>query len=140
MEFQSNEVLSSWKHQISQNIAKLYLCQICHVDTDAVQNQLVGDVKAPLIKVVPVKDGNVTYVHYNKPNFLPISRSNISFVKLNKKDERGNLHSFQSGISIITLLFYNVLLIAIILSNWVWITRQRKRVSCMVLWEVHPRN
>ena len=81
------------------------ICQICHVDTDAVQNQLVGNVKAPLLKVVPLKDGNVTYVHYNKPNFLPISRSNISFVKLNKKNERGNLHSFQSGISIITLLF-----------------------------------
>ena len=106
LEFQTHEVLSSSKHHISQNIAKLYLFQICHVYTDAVQNQLVGDVKAPLIQVVPVKDGNVTYVHYNKPNFLPISRSNISFVKLNKKDERGNLHSLKSLFFRLTIFHY----------------------------------
>ena len=58
-----HEVLSSSKHHISQNIAKLYLFQICHVYTDAVRNQLVGGVKTPLIQVVPVKDGNVTDVH-----------------------------------------------------------------------------
>ena len=106
MEFQTHEVLSSSKHHISQNIAKLYLFQICHVYTDAVQNQLVGDVKAPLIQVVPVKDGNVTYVHYNKPNFLPISSCNISFVKLSKKNENGNFHLFQSVFSRLMIFHY----------------------------------
>ena len=106
LEFQTHEVLSSSKHRISQNIAKLYLFQICHVYTDAVQNQLVWSVKAPLIQVVPVKEGNVTDVHYSKPNFLPISRSNIFFVKLNEKDERGNFHSLQLVFSRLMIFHY----------------------------------
>ena len=110
LEFQTHEVLSSSKHRILQNIAKLYLFQICHVYTDAVQNQLVGSVKAPLIQVVPVKDGNVTDVHYSKPNFLPISRSNIFFVKLNEKDERGKFHSLQLVFSRLMIFHYLKLL------------------------------
>ena len=75
-----------------------------------VQNQLVRDVKAPLLRVVPVKNENVNYVHYNRPHFIPVSRSDISVFEVNIRDERVN----------------NVLLMTIILWKWVWI----EGVSC----------
>ena len=103
--YNPNEVLSAAKHHTLQNIASLYLYQNCYIYTDIVQNQLVGDVKALLLRVVPVKDENMTYINYDRPHFLPINRSNISVVEVNIRDARGNLLSFHSGTSIITLLF-----------------------------------
>ena len=98
--YHPDEVLSVAKHHTSQNIAKLYLYHTCYIYIDIVQNQLVRDVKAPFLRVVSV----MTYVHYDRPHFLSINRSNISVVEVNIREKRGNL-SFQSGTSIITLLF-----------------------------------
>ena len=106
LEYHPHEVLSAVKHHASQNIAKLDLYHTCHIYTDIVQNQLVGGVKAWLLRVVPVKEGKLTYVHYDRPHFLLIYRSNISVIEVNIRDERGDILSFQSGNSIITLLFW----------------------------------
>ena len=99
--YHPDEVLSVVKHHTSQNIAKLYLYHTCYICIDIVQNQLVRDVKAPFLRVVSV----MTYVHYDRQHFLSINRSNISVVEVNLREKRGNLLSFQSGTSIITLLF-----------------------------------
>ena len=55
-----------------QNNAKSDLYHTCYIYTDIVQNQLLGDVKAPLLRLVPVKEGKLTYVHYDRPHFLSI--------------------------------------------------------------------
>ena len=93
--YQPDEVLSAAKRHTSQNIAKSDLYYTCYVYTDIVQNQLVGDMKALLLRVVPVKEGKLTYAHYDRPHFLPINRSNIAVVEANIRDERGDLLSFQ---------------------------------------------
>ena len=98
--------LSAAKHHSSQKIAKSDLYHTCYIYIDIVQNQHVGDVKTPLLRVVPVKKGKLTYIHYDRPHFLPINRSNISVVEVNIRDERGDLLSFQSGTSIRMLLFW----------------------------------
>ena len=103
--YHPDEVLSVAKHHTSQNIAKLYLYHTCYIYIDIIQSQLVGDVKAPFLRVVSVKDAKLTYVHYDRPHFLSINRSSISVVEVNIREKRGNLLSFQSGTSIITLLF-----------------------------------
>ena len=53
--YHPDEVLSAAKHHTSQNIVKFHLCLTCYIYIDIVQNQLVGDVKALLLRVVPVK-------------------------------------------------------------------------------------
>ena len=104
--YHPDDVLSAPKHHTSQNFPKLDLHHTCYIYTDIVQNKLKGDVKTPLLRVVPVKEGNLTYVRYDRTQFLLINWSNIAVVKVNIRDERGDLLSFQSAASIITLLFW----------------------------------
>ena len=89
----------------SQNTASLNHYPNCNIYKDVVQNQLVGDVKAPLLRVVPLQDGRFTCVSYERPAFLPICRKNISVVEVNIRDQTGELLSFESGTSTVTLLF-----------------------------------
>ena len=103
--YHPHEVLSAAKHHASQNITKSDLCHTCYNYTDIAQNQLVGDVKAPLLRVVFVKEEKLTYVHYDRVHFLPTNRGNVSAIEVNIRIETGDLLSFQSRTSIVTLLF-----------------------------------
>ena len=62
--------------------------------------------RAPLLRVVPVKSryGDTIYVTYEQPQFLPLSRSNIQTVEINIGSNKGELVSFESGKSIVTLV------------------------------------
>ena len=77
-----------------------------YVYTDIIQNQLVGDVRAPLLRVVPVKSryGDTTYVSYEQPQFLLLSRS-IQTIEVNIRSDTGELMSFETGKSIVTQAF-----------------------------------
>ena len=90
---------------ISENVANLNLYHNCYVHTDIIRNQIVGDVKAPLLRVVPIKNEKFIYLHYDKPHFFPINRSNILTIEVNIRDSRGDLLSFESGTATVTLLF-----------------------------------
>ena len=78
-----------------------------YVYTYIIQNQLVGDVRAPLFRVVSVKSrfGDTTCVTYEQRQFLPLSRSNIQAVEINIRSDTGQLVSFESGKLIVTLIF-----------------------------------
>ena len=67
--YHQDEVVSATKHHTSQNIAKSDLYRTCYIYTDLVQNQVVGDVKVPLLRVVPAKEGKLTYAHYDHTSF-----------------------------------------------------------------------
>ena len=93
-------------------ITSKYMCNMdryssLYVYTDIIQNQLVGDVRAPLLRVVPVtsKYGEVTCVTYEQPHFLPLSRSNIQTIEIYIRSDTGELISFESGKSVVTLVF-----------------------------------
>ena len=70
-----------------------------------IQNQLVGNVKAPLLRVVPVKSryGKTAPVTFEQLQLLPLSRSNIQTIEINIGSNTGELVSFESGKSIVTL-------------------------------------
>ena len=78
-----------------------------YVYTYIIQNQLVGDVRAPLFWVVSVKSrfGDMACVTYEQRQFLPLSRSNIQAVEINIRSDTSQLVSFESGKSIVTLIF-----------------------------------
>ena len=84
---------------------KLYT--VLYVYTDIIQNQLVGDVRGPLLRVVPVKSrcGDTASVTYKQPQFLPLSRSNIQTIEINIRRDTGKLVSFEREKSIVTLVF-----------------------------------
>ena len=73
---------------------KLYT--VLYVYTDIIQNQLVGDVRGPLLRVVPVKSrcGDTASVTYKQPQFLPLSRSNIQTIEINISSNTDELVSF----------------------------------------------
>ena len=68
--------------------------------------------RVPLLGVVPVKSryGDTTCVTYEQPQFLPLSRSNIQTVEINRRSDTGELVSFESGKSIVTLVYRRELL------------------------------
>ena len=78
-----------------------------YIYSDIIKNQNAGDVKAPLLRVVPVKSkyGEMGFVKYDRPYFMPISRSVIDSIEVAIKDEVGENVSFESGKAIITLVF-----------------------------------
>lgn len=94
--------LSSFSLASTENMYKAI-----YVYTDIIENQFVGDVRVPLLRVVPVTSqyGDICCIKYDKPYFIPLSRSNIQTIEVNLMDDTGNLISFEAGKSIITLQF-----------------------------------
>ena len=78
-----------------------------YVYTDIIQNQLVDDARAPLLRVVQVKSryGDKTCVTYEQFQFLPLSRSNIQTIEIYIRSDTGELVSFESEKSIVTRVF-----------------------------------
>ena len=75
--------------------------------TNIIQNKLLGAVRALLLRVVPMKSryGWTACVTYEQPQAPPLSRSNIQTVEVNIRSNTGELVSFKSGKSIVTLVF-----------------------------------
>ena len=107
MAFKENEILRGSTPIVSPFITNMKQYTALYVYPDIIQNQLVGDVKVHLLRVVPVKSryGDTTCVTYEQPQFLPLSRSNIQTIEINITSDTGELVSFESGKSIVTLVF-----------------------------------
>ena len=103
--FKENEILRGPTPIVSPFMANLERHTALHVYTDIIQNQLVGDVTAPLYQVVPVKSryGGATCVTYEKP--MNSSTFNIQTVEINIMSDTSELVSFENGKSIVTLAF-----------------------------------
>ena len=70
-------------------------------------SESVGDVRAPFLRLVPVKSryGDTTCVTYEQPQFFPLSRSNIQTVGITIMSDTGDLVSFENRKSIMTPVF-----------------------------------
>ncbi|GFX38755.1 putative uncharacterized transposon-derived protein F54H12.3 [Trichonephila clavipes] len=55
---------------------------LIYVYSDLVEPQIVGDVQAPLLKIVKVegKDGEVVNAHYTRPHYVPVIRRHFQTV------------------------------------------------------------
>lgn len=77
------------------------------VYTDIVEPQLVGDVLAPLLRVVRVRgqDGDTVSEQYDRPHYLPVSRKMIETLEIVIRTHMGCLTPFERGRSYVKLHF-----------------------------------
>jgi len=78
-----------------------------YVYSDLVEEQLVGDVRAPLLRIVNVEGENsdiITHA-YNKPYFLPLKKREFDTIEIYIRDDTGQKVPFQRGKVIVTLAF-----------------------------------
>ena len=107
LEFKENEILRGPTPTESPFMTNMKRYTALYVYTDIIQNELVGDVRTPLLRVVPVKSryGDSTCVTYEQPQFLPLSRSIIQTMEINISSDTDELVSFVSEKSIVRLAF-----------------------------------
>ncbi|GFW49824.1 uncharacterized transposon-derived protein F54H12.3 [Trichonephila clavipes] len=80
---------------------------LIYVYSDLVEPQIVGDVQAPLLKIVKVegKDGEVVNAHYTRPHYVPVIRRHFQTVEMVLRLHSGELVPFERGRVIAVLHF-----------------------------------
>ena len=78
-----------------------------YVYCDLVEPQIVGDIQAPLLKIVKVegKDGEVVNTHYTRPYYLPVIRHHFQTIQIDLRLHSGQLVPFERGKVILVLHF-----------------------------------
>ena len=78
-----------------------------YVYTDIVSPQIVGDVQAPLLRIVKVegKDGEIISHHFDRPQYLPLIRQSFQTISVELRLNSGNFVPFERGKVIIVLHF-----------------------------------
>ena len=63
-----------------------------YIYTDIIKYQFVGDVKVPLLGVLPVQglDGEQQYWSFNPPYYIPLALSTLSSVNIHLADDKGD--------------------------------------------------
>ena len=72
---------------------------------DIVQPNLVGSTKVPLLRIVPVEQGEIITKSYNHIFYHPLSREIIQSIEVNIKTDTNKTLPFNTGKSIVTLHF-----------------------------------
>lgn len=77
----------------------------CYIDI--IENVIVGDKLAPLIRAIPIDNQNETLTirSFNPYMYCPISKHNIDSIEVSLRDDAGNLIPFQHGRTCVTLHF-----------------------------------
>ena len=81
-----------------------------YVYCDIAENQLVGDVSAPLLRVVPVQtsgisQGDVVAHSFNTPHYVPVKIKNFEVIQMDIRTDTSEKVSFQRGKLTATLHF-----------------------------------
>ena len=79
-----------------------------YVYTDIIENQRVGDVSAPLLRIVPTnpkKAGLVITHSYQLPHYLPVKTNYIDTVQVDIRSDFGEKIPFESGKVVVKLHF-----------------------------------
>lgn len=81
--------------------------RVLMIYTDIIEPQIVGDVFAPLLRIVNVTGhhGDMIHVQYDKPHYLPVSRNIIETIEINIRTHTGELVPFERGRSYVKLHF-----------------------------------
>jgi len=79
-----------------------------YVYTDIIKYQFVGDVKVPLLGVLPVQgvDGEQQYWSFNPPYYIPVSMSTLSSVNIHLADDKGDEISFFGDGKVVSRLHF----------------------------------
>ena len=78
-----------------------------YVYCDIVSHTLVGDTKAPLLRVFPLRGnyGDVIQETFNDIHYVPVQKRHFDSIELSINTETGQIMPFQFGKSIVTLHF-----------------------------------
>ena len=78
-----------------------------YVYCDIVQAQFVGDALVPLLRIVPVEgdDGRRVSKSFERPHYLPVSRSEFETIEVNIRRDTGESVPFELGKVLLTLHF-----------------------------------
>ncbi len=81
--------------------------RVLMIYSDIVQPQIVGDVLAPLLRIVNVtgSDGEMICMQYDRPHYLPVFRKNIETLEIVIRTHTGELVPFERGRSYVKLHF-----------------------------------
>ena len=78
------------------------------VYTDIVEHQRVGDAHVPLLRVVKIgekRPGEHITLSYNNPHYIPVKSKQIENIRIDLRDDLGQLITFQRGRVIVKLHF-----------------------------------
>lgn len=110
--FDSCEITSTENQQEAEVVSPYVADPCAHyrvlmVYSDIAEPQIVGDVLAPLLRIVNVtgNDGEVICVKYDRPHYLPISRKLIDTLEIVIRTHIGELTPFERGRSYVKLHF-----------------------------------
>lgn len=80
---------------------------VMYVYCDLVEPQIVGDVQAPLLKIVTVEgnDGEIVNAQYPRPFYLPVIRQHFQTIHIDIRLHSGDLVPFQRGKVFVMLHF-----------------------------------
>ena len=79
--------------------------------TDIVEDQIIGDVNAPLLRIVPIdqkKCGDTVTKTYQDPHFIKLKMSHFDTISMHIRRDTGEKISFQRGKVIVKLCFRSV--------------------------------
>lgn len=80
---------------------------LLYVYCDIAGYTIVGDTKAPLLRVCNVKGrhGNIVRITYEQPHYVPLARHDFDTIEININNELGRPMPFEFGKSVVTLHF-----------------------------------
>lgn len=80
---------------------------VIYLYCDLVEPQIIGNVHAPLLKIVTVEgnDGEIVNAHYTRPFYLPVIRQHFQTIHIDIRLHSGNLVPFERGKVFLTLHF-----------------------------------
>ena len=78
-----------------------------YVYCDALQFIHVGDIKAPLLRVVNSggEAGDVVTRYYERPRYIPLQKKNFDAIQIVIRDDLGEKIQFENGKVLLTLHF-----------------------------------
>lgn len=81
--------------------------RVLMIYSDLIEPQIVGDVLAPLLKIVNVtgQDGEMILAQYDRPHYLPVSRKSIETLEIVIRTNMGDLVPFERGRAYVKLHF-----------------------------------
>jgi hypothetical protein len=88
-----------------------------YVYSDIVENTRVGDVEAPLLRIIPVnnkKHWTTQYVEYQNIQYIPVSKKRIRHISIYLRSDTGEIIPFTTGRTIVTLDFRRVKLMTLV--------------------------
>lgn len=84
-----------------------YRTHSLYVYCDVIEKQIVGDSLAPLLRVLSTRSdlGQWVHKHYNNPHYRPVNNKNFETIRIYISNDIGEMASFDSGRSVVTLHF-----------------------------------